>query len=429
MGTVSDFNPPGYLCLPWLALVNMGRCNMNLLLDWSVLCYNAWHRMASPNYEARTDIEIDEFSRNLSGMVLGYVERFKPDELIFALDGANYWRYRAYDNYYAENCEVYMEKVNLEPKVTIVEGRKQKVTQQEIIYYMIYDLKYYSFKYVPEMDKYIQKKLVKVEKEALDERLESDTGGITVADEIPDGIKSFIPTYKGNRKLTKWSYETPKKHFQEMSNKIAHSLAKILRAKVVKLEGAEADDIAYVYDKQYAAKTKIFITTDSDWHQLLRKGLFLKFYNPTTNEFVDKSAVQASNELAIKIMSGDSSDNIAAIALKDAKATLPAPNKKNKKLNKTELLVQEHGKDIYTYLEKEADPAMLKRNYQLVYLPNCPKKLQSRIHDVLEESEPVIEGALKLNTFGLKDDDILNIKLEAGEYRKLDIEAGHYDTN
>jgi len=80
---------------------------MKLLIDWSVLCHIAWHKMSSPNYEARTNIEQAEFARNLAGSLVYFFDRFKPSEIIFALDGKSYWRKEVYGKHYAQHARVY----------------------------------------------------------------------------------------------------------------------------------------------------------------------------------------------------------------------------------------------------------------------------------------------------------------------------------
>jgi len=269
---------------------------LKLLLDWSVLCHICWHRMNSPNYEARTNIEAAEFSRNIASTILELVTRFKPTELVFALDGKGYWRNSAYDKYYAEHCVFYKD-----------------VSKEESIYYMVHDMKYYVLKYYSDLGKFKQDKLNKAEKEEFHRQL-GETITTVETSELSSDLKELIPTYKGNRKDSVWSYETSSKDAKILWSKCAYQLAETFEAKVIKVDMAEADDVGFVYAEDNVADNCIMVTTDSDWHQFLRKGLFLKFYRPDKCEFVAKTPETASTELAIKIMSGDASDNIAGIA-------------------------------------------------------------------------------------------------------------------
>lgn len=391
---------------------------MKLLLDISVLTQQCWHSMASDNYTAKPgSSEIEEFSRNIYSMIAGYVARFQPDELIFATDGAKYWRYAAFDKYYEEHTEVYQGLIE------VAENEK------EIQYYLCYDLKCYHVKYNTTLKKFFVVKLDKPKKVIMKGEIEEGVYKKVSLNVVPSDFKELIPTYKGNRAGMKWGYSTPKDVFKKYCINITKNLASTFNAKYINIEAAEADDIAQAYHDMYPADDMVMITTDGDWTQLLRKGMFLHFYNPRTRLWVDTTMEQANAELAIKIMCGDSGDNIAAISLKGAAATLPVPKKGAKKLNKTELLFSEHGKDIYKWLGENADPAALKRNYQMIYLENCPKKLKREIKDTITNA--VIAGGKTYghDHYGVDAKEVMLIENEARELRKEDEEngEGHYD--
>jgi hypothetical protein len=375
--------------------------------------------MKSPNYEARTGIEIEEFARNMAGNLLALTKRFNPDELVFALDGASYWRYAAYDKHYDTHCEFYKERVALKP---LTDG----TVPYEDVFYMVHDTRHYRITYNNDLDKYLVKKLVKAETAELNQKLNDKKSKIAFLDEPSPKLKALQPAYKGNRTGLAWVYETPKDVFKELTVNLAHQMAKTFGAKVIQVREAEADDIAYVYDVDNSPDDKVFVTTDTDWHQLLRQGVFLKFYNPTMREWVDKTPETARKELAIKIMSGDSGDNIFGTWLKGGTATLPAPNKKNIKANKTELLAIEHGDGIYKFLAENADPDTLRKNYQMVYLANCPQKVQKDIRAQLKKPKANEVGAQPLSAYGLTDEDVASISLEASTNHDSDVKEGHY---
>jgi 5'-3' exonuclease len=377
--------------------------------------------MNADGYEAKSDIEIKEFSRNLTSLVLSLVSRFKPEELIFAMDGPKYWRYRAYDSYYDKHCKMWKEKIDLPPDFKIENNQKVRKEYFETIYYLQYDKKVYSAKWYPELEKFQTTKLKKAERLELNQKIQGGSVGPLGEDDMTEGLRDLIPTYKGNRKTSTWNYDTPRRDFKRLMHSIAAQLGKTFEAKVVMAEEAEADDIAYVYHEMNTPNDVIMVTTDSDWHQLLRKGVFLKFFNPAKWEFVEKTPELASGELAVKIMSGDSSDNIAGISLKGKDATL---GKKS-----AEKLVAKHGaKGIYQFLATDADPDALKRNYQLVYLPNCPKRVQKAIVKGFDVPAQDISDALQIEEYGLDTEDVVDIDMQAGYDRKADIEAGHYES-
>ena len=69
--------------------------------------------MKSPNFEPHEKdpnlvTEKGEFAYNLASTILLYVQRFKPEEIIFAMDAkGGYWRHDVMEEYYKEHCKVY----------------------------------------------------------------------------------------------------------------------------------------------------------------------------------------------------------------------------------------------------------------------------------------------------------------------------------
>ena len=71
-----------------------------------------------------------------------------------------------------------------------------------------------------------------------------------------------------------------------------------------------------------------------------------------------------------------------------------------------------------------AEPDMLKKNLQLIFLANCPSKLQNAIKEEFKKEVVVNKHPLTLQQYGLDATDKLTTIGEAGEIRKLDIEEG-----
>lgn len=391
---------------------------MKLLIDYSVLAHICWHKMASPDYEARTDIEQAEFARNLAATIMYYIERFKPEETLFALDGAKYWRYETFDKYYAKHTRVFLEKRVVPLKEDSSKDSIDPITQ--LVYYLQYDKKTYQLVWHDGAEKYIRTKMKKAEVADMNVGIHKKVVTELKREDVPYKIMDMFPKYKGNRKESKWDYTTTREEFKLMCVNIAKNLAHTFKARILQTESAEADDIAYLYHQQHSAETMIFVTTDSDWHQMLRKGLFLKFYDPRTMDWVEKTSEQADIGLAIKIISGDSSDGIAGLCPTEGAALIGAKN--------AEAMVLEHGVPaVYKHLHTIMPEDMLKRNLQLIYLENCPRKVKEEIAEALKKSATTAKDAHKPGDYGMNKKDILGVQASAEEARASDLEEGIYD--
>ena len=371
---------------------------MKILIDYSVMCHLSWHCMRSPNYEARTDIEISEFSRTLAGNLLYYKERFKPEEIILALDSREgYWRHDIVKKYYEGHTKIYKYFNTLEDKTKVV------------AYGLQFDGKSYVIDFFSAPKKWIIKKLTKGELSDLAQTF--STKNQIKYSEAPEKILKFVPTYKGNRKTSSWDYSTTREEWHNLCEKIAYNLAYTLGAKVISTPKAEADDIAKVYSDVHSSEDMVFITTDSDWSQLLIDTMFLKIYIPSKREWLDITPEQAELDLATKIIAGDTSDNISAVNFEGQANVGPA---------KAKALIIEHGvSGIYDYLAENAQSDSLNKNYQLIFLNNIPSKLEKQIRKTLETTKVVKKNILyPLSKYGLEPADIISISAQA----KLDIE-------
>lgn len=387
---------------------------MKLLIDWSVLCHICWHKMASPDYVARTDIEQAEFARNIAATILYFQERFQPSETLFALDGKRYWRYEVFQKFYATHTRVYKRVVS-EP-----DEKDPKKIYQKTIYYMVHDKKTYQLDWHEGMEKYLRTKLKKAEVHLFQVDIHNKDTVLVAPKEVPYEIMEMYPKYKGARKESKWDYTTTREEFKEMIVNIAKNLAHTFKCRCIQVESAEADDVAYAYNVLHPKEDLVFITTDSDWNQMFRKNTFLKIYNPMKMEWVDTNTEQAGINLAIKIISGDSSDGIPGLSPENAAALIGPKN--------AEKLVVEHGvPGIYDYLKDNIPEDYLKRNLRLIYLKNCPKKVRKAISEELAKEPKKPKEIHKMEEYGLEKADIVSTRAAAEEARESDLEEGIYE--
>lgn len=379
---------------------------MKLLLDWSVLCYLNWHCMKSPNYDARTGIEKAEFSRNLASMVLYFMHRFKPEEVIFAMDAkGGYWRHKVMGDYYRKHAEIYMR---------LEEENKPQ-------YRLKFDAKDYVITYIDGPNKWVFKKLTIAEKVEQDEK---DWTPLEYDHNVPKEVINFLPRYKGNRVTSSWDFETPKATWQEWCGKISANLAATVGAKVLYIEKVEADDIAKVYADLYPGSDMVMVSTDSDWPQIMLDHLFLRIWQPSKRIWVERDVKEITRNMDIKILGGDRGDNIPGVQVQNKKGVsklLAPPSKDAKKLNDLENLLLDQGDGIYDYMEENSFKPSLYRNYELIGLDNMPADIERAIKRGFRRI-----NVQKRNTvhdwkdYGLSSKDIMATKGEATAHRNQD---------
>jgi len=379
---------------------------MKLLIDWSVLCHTCWHIMRSPNYEARTDVEASEFARNLAGSMLYYKERFQPDEIIFALDSRKgYWRHDVMDEYYKKWGRAFKYK---------------DTDTDKILYILKFDLKTYRIEWFEGSNKWISKKLTVDEKEKLIEEYGGENSALVQVPyhKIPGLIRQFFPAYKGHRKDSQWDYATTREEWYILCAKIVNNLAVTFGGKIVLVDQAEADDVAKVYADINASHEMIFLTTDSDWSQMLVDHMFLKLYNPTSRVWNETEPKEADYQLAKKLMCGDATDNIPGISLKGMTATMGP--------KAAEKLITDIGiKKVYEELETIANVPGLYRNYELIFLDNMPEDIEKKITVEIEAAKiPKSKKPFNYAHFGVTKKDELGFKGEAKKDRDVDLEDG-----
>ncbi|MFA5407609.1 MAG: hypothetical protein WC343_02435 [Bacilli bacterium] len=382
-----------------------GRTRM--VIDWSVLMYMNWHKMRSPNFQARTALESAEFARNIVTHALYLVERVKPDQLVLAVDYPQNWRTEVYSRYYETNVEFFQY---------LGAGRAWVVQ---------FDRKTYLVKYEPTMDKWVYTKLAAKEAEGykLKDPTEwkkwgrSDLAGSSSASSHQDwpALDHIIPRYKGNRATSKWEYETTKNEFRSIGANLAFNLAPALGGVAVQVPQAEGDDVCATWIHMSKGWDTVLVTIDTDLHQLLITCPDLAIFDPKNHAWVEKSAELAAFELTRKLLCGDTSDNICGISLRGKSQTLGPKT--------SEKLIEDNGgpDGIWDYLAREADQAPLDRNLELIALNYIPAEIRQAIEDKIQERLDSPETTLySLQDFGLTAKDLLTTKTAARLDKELD---------
>lgn len=400
-----------------------------MVVDWSVLMYMNWHKMKSPNFESRTGLELAEFARNIASHALYLVERVKPDVLVLAVDSAKNWRSDVYARFYLHNVEFkeYREK----PGIWAVQ----------------FDRKTYLVTFRQDMGKWEFKKLPKADVLALEledptqwrtwsscpvEPVEEDPEGEAVrwvqeSEDWPH-LEPIVPKYKGNRSSSRWDYETPKSEFKVLGANLAHSMAGALGGHAVQVDLAEGDDIVATFVGMVPPEDEVvLVSIDSDLHQLLVDRPDLRIFDPKLHKWIEKTPELALFEVTHKVLTGDTSDNIAGIALAGAAATLGDKG--------AEKVISDNGGPVavWDYLrgvkdgagkwirKPAADLASLDRNVELVLLDMIPAALVHQIQDAIRSvwtTAPVAEYGFQ--DAGMTAADVISTRAMGRSDKELD---------
>lgn len=125
--------------------------------------------------------------------------------------------------------------------------------------------------------------------------------------------RKIDPSYKANRDAQ------PKTEELGFQFKMIYDLCAALELPMLRLEGYEADDLIATVVKRFSSKELpcIIVTSDKDFHQLASPTV--KILNPITKEWLTQQSVSRrwgvhpSKIVEIKILLGDSSDNVKGI--------------------------------------------------------------------------------------------------------------------
>jgi len=122
---------------------------------------------------------------------------------------------------------------------------------------------------------------------------------------------SIYPEYKGHRKAQRSKSKLKHKEFYEAMDRFMVSVENAFsNMYVISLKGAEADDTIAVLSK-YAFKYDevIIVSNDGDMHQLISQNV--NQYDMSSQKMVE--CLNPKRELELKILTGDSSDNIKGV--------------------------------------------------------------------------------------------------------------------
>ena len=197
--------------------------------------------------------------------------------------------------------------------------------------------------------------------------------------------KDVYSDYKGQRSAAKAESPIDWNKFFEVMEKFIEELADVFPTLILmKTPNAEADDIIATLTKQKSSEgSKVtIISRDKDFHQLQRYPGVTQ-WDPVKNVIVE--VLNPKNDLLVKIMVGDKSDNIPQIFPRVGPATA------------AKIITS----GIEDYLEEKGDLVReaFDRNKHLIDMTMIPKTIQS---SVLEQYNEMAEVAQKATSKGRK---------------------------
>ena len=179
---------------------------------------------------------------------------------------------------------------------------------------------------------------------------------------------THIDEYKGGR-----VNNIPKELFYFLHQEVLPAVIDKHNYNILSLHTLEADDIAFILKCQirerYPDRDIVIITNDNDYLQLIDKHTQL--FNLCDKDLSERSCGNPHNDLMLKIIIGDKSDNIPKVfpkcGPKTAQKYLDTPGKLEEMLNK------ENYREIFT------------RNQRLIDFNYIPKNLQQDMIEIISD--------------------------------------------
>lgn len=281
--------------------------NRVMIVDWASLSYHMFYSIGSDKNRAKYGLmssegEIELWRTKMVTKLMDYVALFNPKHIIFALEGKAAWRKKYVERYYDEHAVIYWNSSE---------------------YYVQADNYLYLVQKATVGDGYSITKLKASDRLKLGELSHKLLGKMPQKQhdmfwklKLPKG-QPVLPSYKGHRASKPWTFFTDKKVWAEYREQFAQELAPLFRARAIQCLHAEGDDIIYAAATQLAVESDdiIVITKDSDMTQI--KYSNVKIFNHQTDTFSTQD--DPEKYLDLKVLMGDSSDNINGMAFVNPK--------------------------------------------------------------------------------------------------------------
>lgn len=367
---------------------------MKLIVDYSVMMHQSWHQMFSPDYQPTFRTEQEEFTFNLARNLFYLKCRFKPDQMILAMDDKTNWRKFWVKNYYE----------------TIIKIYRENTADNRPTFYYEFDGTYMKFEKFLSTGHWKATKLKLAEVKALNnfsdfERFESidDINVIRSMEVYTAVLNSYIPYYKGKRSLSDWKGKMDRNEFKKLSANIAPKIASVIEAHLIRVDYAEGDDIIAKLVMFSAIENPdeavVVCSVDQDLYQLQLQNPNMQYYNPIKRKIISLPNDEVRWKLLCKIAGGDGGDNISGMMIEGKSLSEVKTRADGQVVSGKSTVGRLHnlcnhgatGTDMtnpaYEWLRKNAERDTFYKNMILIYLKNMPESLQQEIASAYMRSE------------------------------------------
>lgn len=369
--------------------------NRLVVIDWASLAYHMFWSIDSDKNRERYGLvdsegELELWRVKMITRIMDYVALFNPRHVVFALEGKAAWRKKYVEEYYGNNAEVYWNQVE---------------------YYVASD----NYLYMVQKANgggYAVTKLAAAERAKL-----SELKHRKLKDMPPEKQRMFwniytasgnpiLPSYKGHRKSKPWPFFTDKKVWSEYRESFAKELAPLFRARAIQCFHAEGDDVMYATVQKYAGDCDdiIVITRDSDLAQIKNRNV--RIFNHQTDTFIVKD--DPVKYLDVKVLTGDSSDNINGMAFVDTRKGKMGKFYEGKSTQLSDggaVALLESCPNVYETAKENGWADQYMRNRNLIDLSRVPDDVKQEISqcmDLVPEPETA-EGFERLDFWNVPD--------------------------
>lgn len=192
--------------------------------------------------------------------------------------------------------------------------------------------------------------------------------------------KKYFEAYKAQRKDKRDKDAFDYNAFYGFINQFIVELQETMPFMTLLIPHLEGDDIiAQMVKKNNGPCEIVFVTADQDYYQLMQYDN-VRMYDPMKKNLISKTRAEALNDLEIKILMGDKSDNIPGCRPKLGIKTA-------EKLILGEPLSKKDGRTLSDLKEEKEFKNNYDRNTKLIDMNYCPKKLVENLDTAIEEYE------------------------------------------
>ena len=206
-----------------------------------------------------------------------------------------------------------------------------------------------------------------------------DHGGFVICCDSPKNWrKQSFPEYKANRKKRRETDSTDWTSLFEFLHQMIADLREYFPYKVMRVEGAEADDIIAVLTQEEMRNTTTIISSDKDFIQL-QKYEGVQQWSPLTKSFVKGNPEESLWE---KLIKGDVGDGVPNILSSDD--TLVTEGKRQRPVSKKKMELWKTDRSDWN----EDMKRNFNRNEMMVDLEKTPESIRINIINQFREQVP-----------------------------------------